>query len=44
MVSKNKHNILGESLKIKKLKKKILLSIIITTYTSFLYYSSNITM
>ena len=41
MVSKNKHNILGESLKLKKLK-KILLSII--TYASFLYYSSNITM
>ena len=41
MISKNKHNILGESLKIKKLK-KILLSII--TYTTFLHYSSDITM
>ena len=43
MVSKNKHNILGESLKIKKLKKikKILLGII--TYVTFLYYSFNIT-
>ena len=41
MVSKNKHNILGESLKIKKLK-NFLLSII--TYTTFFYYSFNITM
>ena len=41
MVSKNKHNILGISLEIKKLKKN-LLSII--TYTTFLYYSSNITI
>ena len=41
MVSKNKHNILDVSLKIKKLKKN-LLSII--TYATFLYYSSNITM
>ena len=42
MVSKNKHNILGESLKIKIKKiKKILLGII--TYATFLYYSFNIT-
>ena len=41
MVSKNKHNILDVSLKIKKLK-IFLLSII--TYATFLYYSSNITM
>ena len=40
MVSKNKHNILGISLEIKKIK-KILLSII--THATFLYYSSNIT-
>ena len=40
MISKNKHNILGESLKNKKLKK--LMSVI--TYATFLYYSSNITM
>ena len=41
MVSKNKHNILGISLENKKIK-KILLSII--TYTTFFYYSFNITM
>ena len=41
MVSKNKHNILGESLKIKKFKKNLM---IIITHTTFLYYSSNITM
>ena len=38
MISKNKHNILGESLKIKKNL------MIIITHATFLYYSSNITM